>query len=643
MRPLALTLALASTDLFLGAARAEFLITPVALQGQPAPGVPKGLTFQGGFRDGLLDANGQVLFVADLAGPDVSRTNQTGLWIGSSRDLQLAVRTGDPAPGYDTGVTFAYLGKPLILTTNAAGFYARLAGPGISPDAFEPGNDDTLWASYPQRTGLQPQSSGIDSVTRRARLFLRFAAVPYSTIQQVYLSAKLIQWINVTGNREAQFDSGLVVWFYAIVKRYASNRTRLTLGPTVNSGDELVEDPGFLQAFPDGSVTNLILTGDPAPGTVDRFQRLDPDSLSLSTSGTVAFAATTSSGAGIWYGAGGRVRPIALLRSPVPASLVAELGANSVWGSPSGPVGMNARGEVAFAASFASGQRIVAGLPERLRSAVATVPTTSTNRGFTSFGSYLLNGQGEMAVVGSHTDLRDIPGIAGIPGLGLSAVGLTSARGPASLVLAEGQSAPGLKAGEVVSFFGSAGSPFMNALGQVALFAEIGTAAGFEHRTDQGIWLADPVSGTHLVARGGTTVDIGAGQMRTLLPESISFGSTHDAFRSGGEDGRPSPFNDLGQLIFTAAWQEPNGQTRSGIFLASQVQMLPARKRGPDIALEFATLLGRKYRLESRDAIEGGAWSVWRDGIEGTGGIVTITDAGAANRLKRFYRVAMVP
>ncbi|MSU64003.1 MAG: hypothetical protein EXS31_16695 [Pedosphaera sp.] len=95
--------------------------------------------------------------------------------------------------------------------------------------------------------------------------------------------------------------------------------------------------------------------------------------------------------------------------------------------------------------------------------------------------------------------------------------------------------------------------------------------------------------------------------------------------------------------MFAAGWKKPNGAFVEGVFVAGEVRMLGGRKAGDDVQVAFATTLGRKYRVESRDTVESGAWATLRDGVEGTGGSVIITDVGAAKLPKRFYRVAVLP
>ena len=62
-----------------------------------------------------------------------------------------------------------------------------------------------------------------------------------------------------------------------------------------------------------------------------------------------------------------------------------------------------------------------------------------------------------------------------------------------------------------------------------------------------------------------------------------------------------------------------------------------------DIRLAFTTVAGKSYRLERSEDLAGSIWATAVDDISGTGGIVQVTDAGAASQPKRFYRVRLIP
>ncbi|MFO1497527.1 MAG: hypothetical protein U1G07_03865 [Verrucomicrobiota bacterium] len=283
---------------------------------------------------------------------------------------------------------------------------------------------------------------------------------------------------------------------------------------------------------------------------------------------------------------------------------------------------------------------VFAGAPEGLRVA-GRFALNAAEEGFLSSERLVMNAAGDVAFIGQHSSLRTIPGIGGIPGAGIGGLGVSAGHRPPTLALAEGTTAPGLKAGEVISFFGYEGGPFMNQSGEIVMHAEIGTAVGFEHRTDQAIWLTDPVLGPQLLVRHGAEVDLGNGRRVTL--ERVRFASTHNSLYSGGEDGRPRVLNDLSQVAFIANWKAADGTAGSGVFIASLVRILNGSRRGDDIQVSFATVAGRPYQLEFREAAESGVWSLLKNNLLGTGGVLSVTDVGAAKLPKRFYRLAAAP
>ncbi len=61
------------------------------------------------------------------------------------------------------------------------------------------------------------------------------------------------------------------------------------------------------------------------------------------------------------------------------------------------------------------------------------------------------------------------------------------------------------------------------------------------------------------------------------------------------------------------------------------------------IALTFTSLSDRIYRVEYRDDLASGIWSIAADNIAGTGSDVTVTDSGAVALGQRFYRVSVAP
>lgn len=101
------------------------VVVPVIREGDPAPGLPAGITLDGAITIHLGGL--EVAYYGFISGPGVDIYNDLATWQGNT----LLVRTGDPAPpGFGAGVTW-FAGDP---NTNRHGHIAMgsgLAGPGI--------------------------------------------------------------------------------------------------------------------------------------------------------------------------------------------------------------------------------------------------------------------------------------------------------------------------------------------------------------------------------------------------------------------------------------------------------------------------------------------------------------------------------
>jgi hypothetical protein len=65
-------------------------------------------------------------------------------------------------------------------------------------------------------------------------------------------------------------------------------------------------------------------------------------------------------------------------------------------------------------------------------------------------------------------------------------------------------------------------------------------------------------------------------------------------------------------------------------------------RSGANILISFTSVAGRLYRVESKEGLAGLSWAVVADNLPGTGAVVTVTNAGVANQLSRFYRVKLL-
>jgi Right handed beta helix region len=62
-----------------------------------------------------------------------------------------------------------------------------------------------------------------------------------------------------------------------------------------------------------------------------------------------------------------------------------------------------------------------------------------------------------------------------------------------------------------------------------------------------------------------------------------------------------------------------------------------------DVTISFQSATGIVYRVEARDDVAGGGWSLLADQLLGTGGVLQITDPGALELPKQFYRLSVEP
>jgi hypothetical protein len=116
----------------------------IAREGSAAPGVSDGAVFAdlhaNYFRIALNDS-GTLLFHAGLTGAAVNSDNDAGIWRGTSGDLELIVREGDPVPAAPDGIVFGTLSwQPTLTRDGEALFSADLAGAGVTT-----ANDGSIW------------------------------------------------------------------------------------------------------------------------------------------------------------------------------------------------------------------------------------------------------------------------------------------------------------------------------------------------------------------------------------------------------------------------------------------------------------------------------------------------------------------
>lgn len=104
---------LAATSAALAGDTVDFTMRAVAMTGDAAPGAP-GAHFVG-FGYPVINASGDVSFLATLGGPGVDQSNDSGIWMQRNGNVSLIAREGDAAPNLN-GMEFGpFSEKPCAL------------------------------------------------------------------------------------------------------------------------------------------------------------------------------------------------------------------------------------------------------------------------------------------------------------------------------------------------------------------------------------------------------------------------------------------------------------------------------------------------------------------------------------------------
>lgn len=314
-----------------------------------------------------------------------------------------------------------------------------------------------------------------------------------------------------------------------------------------------------------GSLAMLALQGSAAVGG-------QPDSVylnfnagpTLNNLGQTAFSTqrfgydpTIISQSGVWIGDAVSIRPVALGGQAAPGTSSGTLFRNT--GSDFGMPRINNHSQTAFIAFLDLGAGDVtedndsgiwlddAGALELVvRKGSPTPGLTDTN--FHLIGESILNDAGQVA----FTSMLNSSGVQ------RDSVWLSHA-GNLSLLAKAGDHAPGTPTDTEFLDFRQLN---LNSNGQVLFEALLKSeVAGINSSNDHGIWALDPAGKLTLIAREGDQLDVDRGpgiDSRTIA--ELSFVGT-----TGNAEGRPSSFNNRGQLAFTARFTDGT----SGVFLSN--------------------------------------------------------------------------
>lgn len=162
-------------------------------------------------------------------------------------------------------------------------------------------------------------------------------------------------------------------------------------------------------------------------------------------------------------------------------------------------------------------------------------------------GRPLLNNAGQMVF------------LAGLVGGGVNSSSIWSeVSGNLALVARTRSQAPGTPTGVTFLIIDSS-SVVLNDAGQIAFVAFL-SGTGVNSMNNSGIWATDRNGDLQLIARAGELLEISPGNLRTISSLSL-------VGHTGNGDGKPSGFNNRGQLAFHAKFTDDT----AGIFVSNLV------------------------------------------------------------------------
>lgn len=512
----------------------DFPIQVIARTGQQAVGADPGVTYTT-FSIPTIGPTGLASFQGGLTGPGVNGLNDLGIWSGAPTALSLVVRKGDEPPGPPGDGRFSNLLPLAIATDSGVCFRGAESNPSFGA------------------VGLWTQTqNGFATVARNGD------PAPGTPAGVVYGPSVNTQfgYFGVNPNAYLVYEGGLA-------------------GPGVPPGTDRAIWRG-----PAGATELIVRAGDPVPGFAGaqffNFGDL-PARPAMNRFGQVAFFANAGdlspdpNDFGVWLGVPGQIQSIAHNGLPVPGMPGTYFDGGSY---PS----INDSGWVSFGAGTVGAAQIDGiwrGTPNQAELVAAegqSAPGTGPGIVFAgSFGPATINGQGKVvfmdSLVGPGVDSSNRSGIW----FGTSA--------DLQLVARMGNAAPGTDPGVV--FGGFYENPVTNSLGQVALYSAL-RGPGVNGSNNFAIFAMDENLQLQLVAREGDLVEVATGDFRTIE----TFSMLADA---GGEDGRPTALDNLGQLTFRATFTDgsqavcvalvPEASSLAGLFVAIAL-LSTTRRRG---------------------------------------------------------------
>jgi hypothetical protein len=110
----------------------------VAVSGQQAAGFPAGINLLGAGGPSL-NSRGQIVYSGRFSDNDANQSNDYGVWLFDNGSTDLIVRSGEQAPGMPAGATFQFLNASLSENGQML-LTGTVAGPGVTAD-----NNVAIW------------------------------------------------------------------------------------------------------------------------------------------------------------------------------------------------------------------------------------------------------------------------------------------------------------------------------------------------------------------------------------------------------------------------------------------------------------------------------------------------------------------
>lgn len=532
-----LVLGVTMVGMFALAAPAHAVVTyhTHALSGQAAPGT--GQVFSS-FSTPILDDLGRVSFRGETAASD------RGIWSEGAGTLALIALEGGAAPGTGGGLYNVFTSNPVMTGGGSVVFgNSMLVGPGGVTGL----NNGGIWSDTSGTLSLIVREGNAAPGTVGA-VFEGLGDTPlFNDAGQIAMLSALLE-----GTGDVTQDNKIGIWTGAPGSLSLIARDGAVAPGTAGAvfGAAPIEDPFDPGTFyPQPGIGAIGGLND--SGRIAVLARLYP--------GTGD--ATESNDEGIWSNGSGTLDLIARKGTVAPGTTGGVFN-----GFNNSPV-INNSGRVAFHSYLLQGTGDVTADNDRgiwsnrlgslalvVRNGDAAPDVAGAT--FKNLGSPMLNGLGRIAFVGKI----DGPGITTQNDEGLWFEG----PGAMSLIAREGDAAPGTT-GVFNSLNLFADNFLLSDVGQIAFLAGLRSGiGGVTTANDRGIWATDANGQLTLVIREGDQIDVDndplVDDIRTV--RTIDFVLT----KTGGDDGRGTPFNDNGQLAFRLTF---TNDSSTGIFTAT--------------------------------------------------------------------------